>query len=280
MAFSIIAFASMIAFALTPILGPSISLVAVLMAVLIGLSLGIMGGGGSILTVPVLVYLLNYDAKTSVALSLAIVGITALIGSLNHYRKGNVDVSAILIFTPFASVGTFFGAKVSVYLNGATQLLLFAIIMLLASYFMIKDKKEVQVNSESFLTKNKKMLIPLQGLVVGIITGLVGVGGGFMIVPSLVLLVGIPMKIAVGSSLVIIAINSLFGFIGYINLIDVPWIFLIKFSTVTILGVLIGGKFIHRINQRTLKKSFGYFLIVMGFLILYKNKGVFLAFSN
>jgi uncharacterized membrane protein YfcA len=244
------------------------------LATLIGLSLGVMGGGGSILTVPILVYVLGMDAKLSIALSLAIVGTTSLVGVFNHFRAGNVNLKVAAIFGPVAMVGTFLGAKISRLMSGEAQLILFAIIMLMASYFMIKGRKETEAD------ENKKLNIPLlcgQAVVVGIITGLVGVGGGFMIVPALVLLTGLSMKVAVGTSLFIIALNSFSGFAGYLGMFDIDWAFLAKFSGASIVGILIGSQLVQFISQRMLKKSFGVFLIFMGAFILYKNSHVFVS---
>ncbi len=244
------------------------------LATLIGFSLGIMGGGGSILTVPILVYVLGMDAKLSIALSLAIVGTTSLVGVFNHFRAGNVNLKVAAIFGPVAMAGTFLGAKISKLMSGEAQLILFAIIMLMASFFMIRGRKETEAD------ENKKLNIPLlcaQAVVVGIITGLVGVGGGFMIVPALVLLTGLSMKVAVGTSLFIIALNSFSGFVGYLGMFEIDWAFLAKFSGFSILGILVGSQLVQFISQRMLKKSFGVFLIFMGAFILYKNSHVFLS---
>lgn len=244
------------------------------LATLIGFSLGIMGGGGSILTVPILVYVLGMDAKLSIALSLAIVGTTSLVGVFNHFRAGNVNLKVAAIFGPVAMIGTFLGAKISKFLSGEVQLILFAFIMLAASYFMIRGRKEVEGEEE------KKLNIPflsIQAIGVGIITGLVGVGGGFMIVPALVLMTGLSMRVAVGTSLFIIALNSFSGFAGYLGMFEIDWAFLAKFSGFSIIGILIGSQLVQFISQRMLKKSFGVFLIFMGAFILYKNAHVFLS---
>ncbi len=247
-------------------------ILAYLLATLIGLSLGLLGGGGSILTVPILVYVVKMDPKTSIALSLAIVGATSLIGSIGHYRKGNINLKVALIFAPFAMVGTFGGAKLSVFMSGATQLILFAIIMLIASFFMFKGRKESEID------ENKKVnyiLIAAQAIFVGVVTGIVGVGGGFIIVPALVLLANIRMKEAVGTSLFIIALNSISGFLGYLNLVEVPWEFLGVFIIFASIGIIVGSNLIQYVSQAKLKKAFAIFLVVMGFFILYKNKNKF-----
>lgn len=239
-------------------------------ALLIGGSLGLMGGGGSILTVPVLVYALDMGAKDSIALSLAIVGITSLVGSVSHFRAKNINIKVALIFGPVAMAGTFLGAKLSVFLSGAMQLIIFAVVMLVAAYFMFKGKKAIEDDHT-----DKPLNYPLivaEGVFVGILTGIVGVGGGFMIVPALVLLAHIPMKQAVGTSLLIIALKSFAGFLGYMDKIEVDWAFLGQFSIFTIIGILVGSYFVKYISQQKLKKMFAIFLVIMGVFILYKNR--------
>lgn len=242
-------------------------------ALLIGASLGLMGGGGSILTVPVLVYALKMQPKESIALSLAIVGATSLIGSFSHFKAGNINVKVAMVFGPVAMAGTFLGAKLSVFLSGATQLIIFAIVMIIAAYFMFKGKKEINTNDND--QKNAKLNYPLiiaEGVFVGILTGIVGVGGGFMIVPALVLLAHIPMKEAIGTSLLIIALKSFAGFLGYLDKVSIDWSFLGQFTIFTTIGIIVGSYFVKFISQEKLKKMFAIFLVVMGVFILYKNK--------
>lgn len=241
------------------------------LATLIGFSLGIMGGGGSILTVPILVYVLKMDPKVSIALSLAIVGATSLIGVFNHFRAGNINLKVAAIFGPVAMIGTFFGARISKLLTGETQLILFAIIMLLASVLMIRGRKEDDTPEDAPLKKLNIPLLAVEAIGVGIVTGLVGVGGGFLIVPALVLLTGLPMKKSVGTSLLIIALNSFSGFAGYLGTFPIDWEFLIQFSAFSIVGILIGSQLVSFVSQKVLKKSFGIFLIFMGAFILYQN---------
>lgn len=243
------------------------------LAILIGLSLGLMGGGGSILTVPVLVYILDYSPKDSIALSLAIVGTTTLFGSLSHFKNRNIDLKASLAFAPTAMIGSFFGAKVSVLLSGQLQLVIFSIVMLIAAYFMLKGRKETPVPEDNANSINYPSIV-FAGLFVGFLTGIIGVGGGFMIVPALVLLANIPMKKAIGSSLVIITLNSFTGFLGHIESANIEWDFLIQFSIFTTIGIFIGSYFVKFISQNMLKKSFAIFLVIMGFVILYKNYSV------
>ncbi len=255
-------------------------MIGYLLATTIGLSLGLLGGGGSILTVPILVYVMNMDAKLSIALSLAIVGMTSLVGVYGHYKKDNISFKVAFAFGPFAMLGTFISSHyLSQYLSGQTQLILFACIMLLASVFMIKGRKDTEADPN----KQNHLNIPLiaaQGIFVGMITGLVGVGGGFLIVPALVLLSGLSMKKSVGTSLLIIAVNSFSGFAGYLGLVDVPWIFLFKFTAFSAVGIFIGISLVRFVSQAALKKAFGVFLIFMGIFILYKNKDKLIAFKS
>jgi uncharacterized membrane protein YfcA len=250
--------------------------VGLLLAILIGLSLGLMGGGGSILTVPILVYVLDYSPKDSIALSLAIVGVTSLFGSIAHFRNKNINFKVAGIFGPIAMIGTYLGTKLSVYLSGSTQLIIFAVVMLIASFFMFKGRKEVDEKSldkETF----KYFTILIIGIFVGILTGIVGVGGGFMIVPALVLLANIPMKKAIGTSLIIISLNSFTGFLGYLDEVAIDWSFLLKFSSFAVIGIIIGSYLVKYIPQQKLKKAFSVFLVVMGVFILYKNHAVFIS---
>ncbi len=240
------------------------------LALLIGLSLGLLGGGGSILTVPILAYVLDMAPKTSIALSLAIVGTTSFIGSITHFKKGNINLKVAAVFGPVAMLGAFLGAKISAHMAGSTQLISFAVIMLLASISMFTSREDTQAQKKEL----NYLLISLQAIVVGIVTGIVGVGGGFLIVPALVILTGISMKQAVGTSLLIIALNSISGFVGYIDQVVIPWKFLITFTTLTSVGIILGGLLINYIPSKLLKKVFAVFLIMMGFFILFKNKDV------
>ena len=225
-----------------------------LLAVFIGISLGLLGGGGSILTVPILVYAMDMDPKLAIALSLAIVGTTSLIGVWRHKTAGNVAFKKAFVFAGSAMLGTFLGAKASVFFTGEFQLGLFAVIMLLASFFMLRPVKMNETGQKKDVQKWAPLLISAFG--VGILTGLVGVGGGFLIVPALVFLGGVNMKKAVGTSL-----------------LEIPWGFLLKFTSFSILGVVIGSYAVKFVSQEKLKVAFGVFLILMGAFIIYQNLG-------
>lgn len=248
-------------------------LIGLLLAALIGVSLGLLGGGGSILTVPIFVYVLGYGAKEAIAMSLAVVGVTSLFAMVGHWRQGNVNLRVALIFGAVAMSGTYLGARLAVFFSGTAQLILFAGVMLIAAFFMFRDK--TSVSEAEAHEKMPLLLIVVEGIAVGVLTGLVGVGGGFLIVPALVLLGKVPMKAAVGTSLLVIAMKSASGFVGYLGQVEIPWAFMGLFTAVAIAGSF-GGTYIARfVPQEMLKKGFAAFLIVMGVFILFQNRGVF-----
>jgi len=256
------------------------------LAALIGLALGLLGGGGSILTVPIFVYLLGFGAREAIAMSLAVVGAVSLFGAAGHYRLGNVNLRVALVFGSVAMVGTYLGARLAVYVSGETQLAMFAVVMLLAAVFMLRDGWRVPATVEALtggeveVRKLPLGLIVVEGMVVGVITGLVGVGGGFLIVPALVLLARIPMKEAVGTSLLVIAMKSLAGFVGYLGQVEVAWGFMTLFTGVAVAGILGGTWLVQFVPQAALKRSFALFLLVMGALILYQNRSVVLPHAE
>jgi len=254
-------------------------------AVAMGLSLGLIGGGGSILTVPILVYLFSVDAVLATAYSLFIVGLTALIGSFSHIRMGNVDLKTAVVFG-IPSILSVFATRAwlvpaipkQLFTIGGLEitkatglLLLFAVIMLLASWSMIRKPKNAQDENEATAVFNYP-LITAEGVVVGVLTGLVGAGGGFLIIPALVLLAKLPMKKAVGTSLIIIAAKSLIGFTGDMKgdeIID--WKFLLLFSAIAVVGIIAGSMFSKNISNEKLKPMFGWFILVMGLYIIAKE---------
>ena len=247
-----------------------------------GLSLGMVGGGGSILTVPILVYLFAINPVLATAYSLFIVGLTALVGGIFYYKKGEVDLKTGFIFAIPSFIGVYltrayvvpqlpdpvFTVAGWIFSKPLLIMLVFAILMLLASISMIKTKKEVTKPKE-LSPLNKILLISAEGLIVGAITGFVGAGGGFLIIPALVILVGIPMKTAVGTSLFIIAAKSLLGFIGDVQRQPViDWKLLFIIAGIAIAGLFFGMSLSKRVHEKTLKKGFGYFVLVMGVFVL------------
>ena len=242
-------------------------------AVAIGISLGLLGSGGSILTVPVLVYLIGQDEKVAIAGSLFVVGTIALAGSLQYLRAKLVDWHNVLVFGLPGMAGTYLGAALAAYLSGIMQLTLFAGVMLSASWFMLRP---IDLGPPGEHEPRATWKIAGDGLAVGVLTGLVGVGGGFLIVPALVLLGGMAMHRAVATSLVIIALKSYSGFYKYTDVLEaqnleLDWQTLMIVTGLGIAGTLAGGRLAGRLPQNTLRKSFGIFLIVMGVYILIRS---------
>ena len=252
------------------------------LAALIGVALGLMGGGGSILTVPIFVYVLGFGAKEAIALSLAVVGAVSLAGVVGHWRAGHVRPRVAVTFGLVAMLGTYAGARLAVLVSGGVQLVLFAAVMLVAAYFMFRDRDVTEGESATAQPVPahedspwvRYGLIVVEGRGVGVLTGLVGVGGGFLIVPVLVLLAGLTMKEAVGTSLLVIAMKSAAGFYGYMGQVEVPWAFLALFTAVAITGILLGTYLIRYVSQAGLRRAFALFLVVMGSAILWENRGV------
>lgn len=255
-----------------------------LASIFIGVALGLIGGGGSILTVPVLVYLFSVDAVLATAYSLFIVGTTSVVGSFSYFKKGLVNIKTAVVFgipsiaavfltrafivpaipQEIFSIGNFTVTK-SILL-----MLLFAVLMIFASYSMIKKDKPVTEETPQKQKFNYPLIL-VEGTVVGILTGLVGAGGGFLIIPALVVLSKLPMKEAVGTSLVIIAAKSLIGFFGESSETAIDYIFLAKVTAFAIVGIFIGMALSKRINGAKLKPAFGWFVLVMGIYIIIKE---------
>jgi uncharacterized membrane protein YfcA len=246
------------------------------LAALIGLSLGLMGGGGSILTVPIFVYVLAFDPKLAIAMSLPVVGVTSLVGALGHWRAGNVDLKTAALFGVVAMTAAYVGARLAAFLTGAVQLSLLAVIMLVAAVSMFRNARRAESAAEESEERpaSLALLVPV-AVCVGLVTGVVGIGGGFLIVPALVLLGRISMKQAVGTSLLVIAMNCASGFVGYLGRVDIPWMFVFGFTTIAVFGILAGTYLVRYVSQRALKQAFSVFLIVMGSFILVQNRRAF-----
>lgn len=250
-------------------------------ALLIGLILGLTGGGGSILTVPILVYVLTINPVTAAAYSLFIVGTTSAFGATQNYFKGLVDVKTGFLFAipSFTAVyltrnnivpmlpNIIFENDLVLLTKAKFLMAFFALIMLFAAFSMLKKKKEITIDEK----KSSLINLIIQNFIIGIIIGLVGAGGGFLIIPSLVLFAKLPMKKAVGTSLFIITMNSLIGFIGDVQNLIIDWLFLLKFTGLSIIGIFIGIYLNKFINESQLKKGFGYFVLAMACFILFKE---------
>lgn len=256
-----------------------------LAAILIGISLGLIGGGGSILTVPVLAYLFGVDVTLATSYSLFIIGMTSLVGAFKNYRKGLVNVRTAMLFG-ISSIATVFLSRrfllpaipdslftigQFVVTKAFATMTLFAILMLFASISMIRSNKDASkqysANHESRFLSN----LLFAGIGVGLVTGLLGAGGGFLLIPVLVLLFRMPMKEAVGTSLLIIAFNSLFGFAGDIGNVHPDWQFLLTLTAIAVTGILAGSFLSNKIDGKRLKKAFGWFVMIMAVYILIKE---------
>lgn len=252
-------------------------------SVVIGISLGLIGGGGSILTVPVLVYLFGIDPVIATAYSLFIVGTTSLVGAVPKYKQGLVNLKTAIIFGIPSISAVFITRKFLVPLiphhifniggfeitKPVLIMILFAILMVVASYSMIKNG--VKENDEPKEQRFNYPMIIVEGAVVGILTGLVGAGGGFLIIPALVLFSKLPMKMAVGTSLLIIAAKSLIGFTGDLSHYEMDWKLLIIVTVAAVIGIFIGNAINKKIPGKKLKKWFGWFVLIMGIYIIVKE---------
>lgn len=251
----------------------------------IGLILGLLGGGGSILSIPILVYLFHMDPVTASAYSLFIVGITSLVGAVPKYKDHLVNLRTGVLFGIPSVIAIFATRKWVVpaipdliFTSGSFVLTkrvlllgIFAVLMILASFSMIRERKELENNEDRI----RHFLVVIEGTLIGFLTGLVGAGGGFLIIPALVLLTGLPFKMAVGTSLFIIAINSLTGFLGDVLNYTMDWAFLLSITLLAVAGILIGNRLAGVFSSRQLRKSFGWFVLFMGLYILTRE----LAFS-
>jgi len=254
-------------------------------AAIIGISLGLIGGGGSILTVPVLVYLFGIEPVLATAYSLFIVGSASLVGAVPKYRQGLINIKTAVIFG-IPSIAAVFATRkyivpqipTVVFRIGDSEvtksllmMLLFAILMVAASISMIRNKNVDEEKDHVSEQKFNYPLILLEGIVVGVLTGLVGAGGGFLIIPALVLLSKLPMKQAVGTSLLVIAAKSLIGFTGDLSHYTMDWQLLLVVTTIAIAGIFIGTWMSSRVSSEKLKKGFGWFVLVMGINIIIKE---------
>lgn len=252
-----------------------IKIVGYVLALCIGLSLGLIGGGGAVLAVPILIYVIGVTPKVAIATSLAVVGMISIVGIIPHWQQGNVNLKIAAFFAPSAMIGSYLGARITqfAFITETIQLVCFGLVMVITSVLMIrKDAKSFdpqKVVISNYLTN--WLTIPLLGLGIGIITGFVGVGGGFMIVPALVLFGGIAIKKAIGTSLLIIAFNSTTGFLGYLSHVDLNWDLVISFAITASVGTFTGAYLTRFIDAKNLQKGFGYFILVVAIFVLIKR---------
>ncbi|MBD2494941.1 sulfite exporter TauE/SafE family protein [Nostoc sp. FACHB-280] len=254
-----------------------------ILAACIGLSLGLIGGGGSVLALPVLVYVMGIPTKSAIAMTLAIVGTVSLLGIIPHWLAKNIQLKTALIFGSATMLGAFIGAKIALlpFVTDTFQMLLFAIMMLLAAVFMIRRSSQKVAPDDQLalypppICQYCWLWLMTEGLGVGILTGLIGVGGGFAIVPALVLLGKVPMKKAIGTSLLIIVLNSIAGFLSYWGHISFNWQLMLSFIVAASAGTIFGAYLAEFVPAYRLQKSFGYFLLAVAALVLFQNRHSF-----
>jgi hypothetical protein len=260
-------------------------LIGHLLAVCTGISLGLLGGGGSVLALPILVYVMGVPTKSAIAMTLLVIGSVSLLGTIPHWKKGNINLKIAFIFGSATMVGAFWGARLATlpFVTATFQMLLFATLMLIAAAFMIG--RSTQIDNPDYKARDRPKNLTLypqpvcqycwlwlmsEGIAVGVLTGLVGVGGGFAIVPALVLLGKIPMAQAIATSLLIISLNSVAGLLGYLGHISVDWQLTLSFAFAAALGSYLG----QFVSAKQLQKSFGYFLLAIATLVLIQNRHI------
>ncbi|HEY9524195.1 MAG TPA: sulfite exporter TauE/SafE family protein, partial [Thermopolyspora sp.] len=235
-------------------------------AVVVGLALGLFGGGGSILTVPLLVYIAGVPAKSAIAMSLFVVGVTSAISAVGHARAGRIRWKTGLIFGAAGMAGAYGGGLLGPHLPEALLMAAFALMMVATAVAMIRGRKTLkQAPAHKDLPITH---VIVEGVVVGVATGLVGAGGGFLIVPALVLLGGMPMSVAVGTSLIVIAMKSFAGLAGYMQSVPIDWTITLSVTAAAVVGGIAGGWLAGRIDAIHLRKAFGWFVLVMGAFVL------------
>ncbi|MCC3289750.1 MULTISPECIES: sulfite exporter TauE/SafE family protein [unclassified Arthrobacter] len=237
-----------------------------LLSVLIGLSLGLLGGGGSILTVPILTYVAGMSPREAIASSLFVVGVTSAFSAVGHARKGRVKWRTGLLFGAAGMAGAFAGGLLGGRIPGVVLMVAFALMMIATSVAMIRGRRGGSAESHSKELPVGKVIV--EGLVVGLVTGLVGAGGGFLVVPALALLGGLSMPVAVGTSLVVISMKSFAGLAGYLTTVSLDWALVGGVTAAAIIGSLIGARLVGRIPEAALRRGFGFFVLAMGVFVL------------
>lgn len=243
-------------------------MVAVLgLSILIGISLGLLGGGGSILTVPILTYVGGMAPKAAIASSLFVVGVTSAAGVISHARGGRVRWRTGLVFGAAGMAGAYGGGRLAAFIPGHILMILFGLMMAATAFAMLRKPRALAAHGTD-LPVGK---VIVEGVVVGIVTGIVGAGGGFLVVPALVLLGGLSMETAVGTSLVVIAMKSFAGLAGHLDHVDIDWPITLAVTATAVVGSLLGGALVGRIPPATLRRGFGVFIVVMAAFVLAKE---------
>jgi len=242
--------------------------VIALLALFMGSVLGLLGGGGSILTVPILAYVAGMPAGEAIASSLVVVGITSVVGAANHAKRGGVEWKTGLIFGGVAMVGAFVGGRLAVFVPGWLLLALFAGLMVVTSIMMLRKGRK---SPDHVPSKASVPMIAVEGFFVGAVTGLVGAGGGFLVVPALVILGGLPMHKAIGTSLLVIAMKSAAGVAGHLTHVDVNWGLTMTVAGFAVAGSIVGARYSSKIPADVLRVVFAWFVLIMGTFILSKE---------
>lgn len=242
-------------------------LIDVLLGFVIGLTLGLLGGGGSILTVPALVYIVGVNPQAAITASLVIVGMNSAMGAMMHRKQGTLNWKVALLFGGSGMIVAYLSAGLSKLVSSHMLMVLFALLMLLVGTLMIFRKQPAEEDQQ----RRGWMVTMASGAGVGLLTGFLGVGGGFLIVPALVMLVGLPMRQAVGTSLVIIAMNSLAGFLGHLNGPPIDMTVIALFVVAGFAGALAGARLVKRVNPLLLRNAFGMFVIGLAIVLLIDN---------
>lgn len=245
-------------------------ILALVLSLLIGVSLGLLGGGGSILTTPILIYALGVDTKPAIATSLVVVGITSLAGVFQHARAGNIVWKTGIVFGLAGMFGAYLGGYAAAWFSETVLLVLFALMMLATAGAMFRGRRE-PVQEGGPPHKHPVWKVVAEGVVVGVVTGLVGAGGGFLVVPALALLGGLPMKKAVGTSLVVIAMKSFAGYAGHAAHVSIDMQLAGLVSTAAVVGSFGGSALASRIPPELLRRGFAVFVLVMACFVLYQQ---------
>jgi uncharacterized protein len=252
-----------------------LSVFGLALALVVGLVLGLLGGGGSILAVPTFLYVFHVEPKPAIAMSLVVVGMSALVGFLTHWRQGTVNVRIAALFGALAMVGAFAGARAAAYVPASVQLSLFTAFALTAAVMMLRDSLRTSRAGTSTATAHSSLrfsaMLGVQAVAVGVLTALIGAGGGFLIVPSLVLVANVPVKEAVGSSLLIIAMNATSGVAGYLGQVPFDWRLVAWFTSVAALGAVVGTRVMRRLPAARIKQAFAIMILVLGTYLVIRN---------
>ena len=249
---------------------------AVVLAVFVGISLGLLGGGGSILTVPLLAYVAGMDPKQAIATSLFVVGVTSAVGAIAHARAGRVRWKVAGVFGAAAMAGAYAGGRLAHFVPGTVLLVAFAMIMIAAAVAMLRGRRELADDSAGPLPVAKIVAL---GATVGMISGLVGAGGGFLLVPALALLAGLPMPVDVGTSLVVISMQSFAGLAGHLATESIDWKLAGMVTGAAVVGSVIGGLLLPHVDPATLRKAFGWFVLAMAAVVLAEEANIWIGLA-